>query len=115
MSNHSITFSEYKKHLSPYPIFGDMEVFVSKEKDGYKIIVIDKDICTYTDADGKEQTEDMSHSVVTMYTDEKGVIGFIEHGFQAITKANKDLVIHTAMFIGKQISDIHSHINHALE
>lgn len=106
-----LTFEEYKNYLKAYPIFGELELLISKESDGYKIVVFDKEVCEYIDDDGNKNTVDMSNKVVTMYTDKEGMIGFIEHGFGAFTKANKNLVIHTANFVGKQIDNIEKYIN----
>lgn len=105
------TFDEYKEYLSPYPIFDEIEVIVTETDDGYKIKVGDKDICEYNDDSGNKKVEDMSCNVMTMYTDKEGIINFIEHGFGAFTTANKNLVIHTAHFIGKRITDLEQHIS----
>jgi len=113
MDNNTVqlTFDEYKKYLSAYPTFGEMEVIVTEIEDGYKIKVYDKDIYEYIDVDGNKQTEDMNSEIVTMFTDKEGIIGFIEHGFGAFTKSNKDLVIHTANFIGKKVLGLEQHIS----
>ena len=114
MSNKEITqltFDEYKKYLTPYPIFGELKVKVTNVDDGYKIEVRDKDICEYADREGNQKVKDMSCNVVTMFTDKEGVINAIKHGFGIFTKVNKDLVIHTANFIGKQILDLEKYIS----
>lgn len=114
MSNKEITqltFDEYKKYLTAYPIFGELKVKVTNVDDGYKIEVRDKDICEYADSEGNRKVKDMSCNVVTMFTDKEGVINAIEHGFGIFTKANKDLVIHTANFIGKQILDLEKYVS----
>lgn len=107
----TMTFEEYKKHLAPYPVFGEMHLSVGKEKEGYKIVVSDREVYTFIDEKGSKQKENMSTRIITMYTNKEGVIHFIEHGFDFFTKTNKELVIHTAMFIGKQIADIEKHVN----
>ncbi len=114
MSNKEITqltFDEYKKYLTAYPIFGELKVKVTNVDDGYKIEVRDKDICEYADSEGNRKVKDMSCNVVTMFTDKEGVINVIEHGFGIFTKVNKDLVIHTANFIGKQILDLEKYVS----
>lgn len=114
MSNKEITqltFDEYKKYLTPYPIFGELKVEVTNVDDGYKIEVRDKDICEYADKEENQKVEDISCNVVTMFTDKEGVINVIKHGFSIFTKVNKDLVIHTANFIGKQILDLEEYVS----
>lgn len=106
-----LTFDEYKKYLTAYPIFGELKVKITNVDDGYKIEVRDKDICEYTDSEGNRKVKDMSCNVVTMFTDKEGVINVIKHGFSIFTKVNKDLVIHTANFIGKQILDLEKHVS----
>lgn len=105
------TLDEYKKYLSAYPIFGELEVVVTETDDGYgyKIEVKDLEVCEYIDEDGNKNVEDMKCNIVTMFTDKEGIIGCIEHGFGVFTRANKDLVIHTANFIGKKILDLEQH------
>lgn len=55
-----LTFDEYKKYLTAYPIFGELKVKVNNVDDGYKIEVRDKDICEYADREGNQKVEDMS-------------------------------------------------------
>lgn len=89
------------------PIFGECVHEVKDTESGKLIKIIDRDVANcYIAPEGVEVSEedlDMSTLALVLYTNKEGEINFIEHGYGAFTKANKDAVLFVSSLIGKKL------------
>ncbi|PLS19404.1 hypothetical protein CVD28_03035 [Bacillus sp. M6-12] len=101
--NNELTIPQLEEYLQPLIHFGKLELKLSDTEDGKKIEVFERDEYTYEAENGKIENGGDLTRPLALYTNEKGVIGFIEHTYGAFTTANKEEVIHVANLIGKVI------------
>lgn len=96
---------DLKQYVKPLVFFGEMQIEISEEKDGFKICILDHEEGQILDVNGKVVDPNYSSTLrrATLYTDESGEVNFIEHGMGAFTRANKEHVILLANLIGQTI------------
>lgn len=103
----TLTFEGLKTYLKPTIHFGKMEIHIFRQKDGYKIEVLERDEYEIIDEQGKSHGKggDLTNPF-NIFTDEKGEIGRIEHRYGLMTHANKNEQMYILQLIDVSISDL---------
>lgn len=100
--------NELKEYFTTYipPFFGECLLEIEEQENRYKVKVLDREKDQLVNNEGEVVEEDYQSTTcsATLYVDKKShLITFIEHGYNAFTKANKNQVMYLCDLVGKEL------------
>lgn len=104
-----MNIQQFKETLGQLMHGGELKLDIKQHDDGFKIVLCEYEEMVFIDMETGEPTgEQTEYNLVrlTLYTDNLGVIRFIEHGYGAFTRANAAEATFVISLVGQTVEGL---------